>query len=102
MHERKPLELTVYPKGTDPYGTPVYLDGGEFGWRESDVDRWARAKHLTGPELAAEFWRVTFLHENSLAQNDGYDGATETVAYRRQWMTLNRFATHDHYDQEDQ
>jgi hypothetical protein len=59
----------------------------------------AKDKRFSGAELAAEYYRSAFLHENSLSENDGYDGMPETRAHRYQATMLWRFATAKAYDE---
>jgi hypothetical protein len=55
-------------------------------------------KRFSDAELAAEYYRASFLHENSLSENDGYDGMPETRAHRRHSATFYRFANLPHFD----
>jgi len=85
-----------HPRFQDRHGNVWYQ------WKGTAVlpqvaDMYSDMKRLTDEELAAEYYR--FLHENSLIENDGYDGMPETRAHRSQAAALHRFATLPHYDQ---
>lgn len=96
----KPLELVIYP--------PVPRCPISSGWSFARVDwfddraterKLSEKKRLTEAELAAEYYRSSFLHENSLSENDGYDGMPETREHRLQSATFFRFAKLPHYDE---
>ena len=61
-----------------------------------ELDDFARWKHFTDAELAADYYRTAWLYECSIQDNDGYDGTRETRQLRRQTLVLDRFATRPH------
>ena len=92
----KALELVVYPRrGRETYVIPP----PRHSLGAVAVDRLSQQKRLTEGELAADYYRTAWLHENSIAENDGYDGTAETRAFRRQTLVIYRFATLPHYDE---
>ena len=76
------------------------VDAYRFGPSFTPYAVVAKDKRFTEAELAAEYYRSGFLHENSLAENDGYDGMPETREHRRQSLIFHRFATLPHYDKD--
>jgi len=95
MSETLPIP---HPKVLDRHGNTWYR------WKDTFMlphiaDMYGERKRLTDAELAAEYYRSAFLHENSLSENDGYDGMPETQAHRHQATMLWRFATLPHYDE---
>jgi hypothetical protein len=85
-------ELTIYEK--HPHAD-AYRVGGFF----SPYCLVSTDKRFTDAELAAEYYRASFLHEYSLSEHDGYDGAPETRTHRIQARTFQRFASFPHYDE---
>lgn len=86
----RPLELTIYPLWFSIDGT-AYADI-EGDRHPVNADCTALNKHLTEPELAAEYWRAcNDMAETNYDRND----VVESIP-----SIIRRFATTPHYDQE--
>lgn len=98
----KALVLEIYEKGVDHHGNVAYLDGGEFFYPEALADEDARETRLTGPELAAEYWRAdgdaTLATEGIGVTNLGTWSQREAATLGR-LRVLERFAILPHYDE---
>ena len=103
MPERKPLELTIWPTWEAIDGA-LYADCGDQ-LHPKHVDFEVHRKRFKPAELAAECW---FFDMTDFCWPADPDELTdeeweEWRAHRAEAnAALHRFATHDHYDQEDQ
>lgn len=85
---RRPLELVVHHRSkTDPNR---FVVKGFWEWRPYDT-----SKRLTDPELAAEVWRARWTVK--IAKLEWPFILTE--ANLEKVRTIERFATHPHYDE---
>jgi hypothetical protein len=93
MSDPKPVELVVYRQARNFKGEldpNVFAVNGFWTYRPYDA-----AKRLTDAELAAEYW-MAFAALNVALIDDGEDWRIPL----NRMNTLNGFATHDHYDEE--
>lgn len=107
----RPLDLIWYrPCGCDA-GCELYLhadwEGPDPGGGDPSVLRWLDpAKRLTDAELAAEYQFSRLDSRVRMARVENYSGDKVLFDhYERgldQEATLERFATHPHYDEADQ
>ena len=102
----KPLELKTYPtaasRGYVAEGPGVFIRRDERGRRIGSIPVGNTHKRLTDAELAAEYHSadatVWIIQSASHATGEWDEGLVEaTVQFRR---TLERFATHPHYDEQ--
>jgi len=84
-------ELTIYPHDTD-CGIDCIVDDEATLRIPSELDDFARAKHFTDAELAAEYWVTDWAGE--YAQASGYYSIFEECS--RKAEVLIRFATLPH------
>lgn len=77
----KPLELTVYDLEAFPHLTAKARTA-------------TRRKRLTDAELAAEYWAACAVVERAIHGGSGF-----VIPLARERNTMERFATHPHYDE---
>lgn len=99
MSERPPLVLTVYKRCPDhadrggcDYWVPADMHGPDVGYGE--WVRWEEDKRLTDAELAAEYWAACAVVERAIRGGSGF-----VIPLARERNTMERFATHPHYDE---
>lgn len=91
----RPLELKTFRIWDCGDGT-IYADIPGEEWPER-VGVVILRKRLTDPELAAEYWQACAVLSTVLNLNEEYDLHDQAAMYA---TTLERFATHPHYDEE--
>lgn len=98
----KPLELTIYEhRRTCECCSGWYkLPGSLRVVGPTEARRRAEAKRLTDSELAAEYFNAEALCRCIIMHDEGNSADALTREGGIQY-TLHRFATHDHYDHED-
>lgn len=85
----RPLELTIHPLIQDRHGEDWYV------WKDTAVrpfvaDMYAVNKHLTEPELAAEYWQSDYADTRYDREDEDLEPIPEII---------QRFATLPHYDE---
>lgn len=97
----RPLELRRFRRCGCGEWCDVYVDadieGPDVAEGNAEVFYEDRAKRLTDAELAAEYWQACAVLSTVLNLNEEYDLHDEAAMYA---TTLERFATHPHYDEE--
>lgn len=97
---RPPLVLNVYPHWDDGFGN-VYANKDD-PQHPVRVDFEVLRKRLTTPELAAEYHANESEAWLMAGRNPGHYDVDQAQKLEEREVTLRRFATHPHHDQEAQ